>query len=110
MKLYLNEPYFCSLHLRKRGVGLTGLQPTLQIMRNSDNKFLNITNSDFEDTPEDIDLNEIQSGVYNFKLEIKQYNRFPDSYTIFYNVEINGINYSNSEVIYFENKNRAKLV
>jgi hypothetical protein len=108
-KIYLTEDFYCTLHLLKNGVSLTDENPFVNIMRNSDNLFLQSDNS-FDSTPYDFSLTETIDGIYQYKISMKFINNNPDSYTIFYKTTIDSIEYSQSEQLYYERKNRARLV
>ena len=109
--MYLNEKFYCTLHLRKDGNSLSGLSPILNIIRNSDNKYLKPSTSNFNLIATDIPLIEVgSSGIYKYELEIALHSNVPTSYTLIYKVDINGTILEQSEQLYYERKNRAKLV
>lgn len=109
MRMFLKEPYYCSLHARRFGSSVSGLSPIVNILRLSDKKYLQ-SNGTFSTNKDDISMTEIQSGIYQYKLEISNYYDFPDSYLITYKFEFNSKVLEDSEVIIFERRNKAKLV
>lgn len=109
--MYLREIFYCTLHLRKEGISLSGLSPILRIIRNSDGKYLNPSTSNWNITSTDISLTELATtGIYQYELDITIHNNTPESYTLLYKVQVNGQNLEQSEQIYYERKNTAKLV
>lgn len=108
--MYLKEKYYCSLHLRKNGVSITGQSPVLNIMRNSDNKYLKVSTSEWDDSPEDIDLDETTPGIYQYEIDMSTFNNNPETYTLIYKYDNNGVILEDSELVHYERKNRAKLV
>jgi hypothetical protein len=108
-KIYLAEDFYCTLHLLKEGSSMTGENPFANVMRNSDKLFLQSDNS-FGETPYDFPLSETMPGIYQYKINMKSIHNIPDSYTIFYKTTIDSIEYSQSEQIYFERKNKSRLV
>lgn len=110
IRVYLKEEHYFTLHLLKNAENVTGQAPTLNIMRNSDNKFLNTDDSTWDDEPFDIDLTETTNGIYQVKIDISVYYNQPESYTGIYNVTINDVVYTNSEQLVYTRQNRARLV
>jgi hypothetical protein len=109
-RMFLKEPFYCSLHARRFNTSITGLNPVMNILRLSDKKYLNITSNAFELTKYDIPLVEIQTGIYQYKLDISNFYDYPDSYLITYKFVFNSMNLENSEIVLFERRNKAKLV
>jgi len=103
--MYLSELFYCTLHLTKSGENVTGKTCYLNIMRNSDRLFLNTEDGSFGDVY-DIELTETTDGIYQFELNMKDYSNIPDSYTLIYKYEL----YQFTEQLYYQRKNRSKLV
>jgi len=110
-KIFLDIDFYCTLHLLKNSVPLTDQNASVKIMRNSDKLFLQ---SDFSFTSTEFyfDMEEITNGLYQWKLSVSTIEdmKKPNSYTIFYKVTINNIDYFQSEQLYTEYKNRSRLV
>jgi len=108
--MYLKEIFYCTLHIRKNSVGVTGQNPVLNIIRNSDGKYLKPSTGNWNTTATDISMNEIAMGLYKYALDMSLYNSNPDSYTIVYKYSYNSNALVQSEQVLFERKNRSKLV
>jgi len=104
--MYLKETYYCSLHLRKNGENVSGKTPILNIMRNSDYKYLKPSTGNWNVSANDIELIEVAPGIYQYSLDISSFYDSPESYTLIYKYN----NYVQSEQVLFERKNRARLV
>jgi len=110
-KIYLDTNFYCTLHLLKNSVPLTGQLPNVQIMRNSDKLFLQ-EDLTFSSDEYYFSMDEIVSGLYQWELSLSLIDgmKKPDSYTIFYKTSINNTEYFQSEQLYTEYKNRSRLV
>jgi hypothetical protein len=109
-RMYLKETYYCSLHLRKNGSPVTGSSPILNIMRNSDKKFLKPSTGNWNLTADNIPLIESAPGIYQYEIDMSAFNDNPESYTLIYKYNNNGVELQESELIHYERKNRARLV
>lgn len=108
-RLFLQEDYYCTLHLVKDGTPVSGQSPILNIMRNSDGRFLKPSTGNWNLTLDDIAMNNITSGIYQYKLDNTHFTN-PESYTLIYKYNYNGKILQEIEQILFERKNRARLV
>lgn len=110
-RLFLQEVFYCSLHLLKNGTAKTGNDCYVNIARNADGKFLQ-EDKTFNTDPFDFVMDEKNNGLYQYVLDasdIDEINK-PESFTIYYKTTINNIEYNQSEQLYYERKNKAKLV
>jgi hypothetical protein len=110
IRMFLNEIYYCSLHLRKEGTAVTGQSPYLNIKRNSDGKYLKPSTGNWNLAPDDIPLTEVHDGIYQYEIDMASFNNAPDSYTLIYKYDSNGSLLQESEIVLYERKNRARLV
>ena len=108
--MYLKEKYYCSLHLRKNGTSVLGMSPLVNIMRNSDGKYLKPSTGNWNIAPYDIPLVETAPGIYQYEIDMSTFNDNPETYTLIYKYNNNGITLAESELVHYERKNRARLV
>jgi len=106
---YNQETFYCTMLLTKNNVPLLGKTCTVSIMRNSDNKFLDITNSSWGTEVKNV-LTEIQDGIYSLGFIPKNYNNNLDTYTLIYKYDENNLIYPKVETIKTIRKNSSKLV
>ena len=110
MRIFLSELFYCSLTVYAKAQLVSGLTTELTIMRNSDNKFLNTSTSTWASSEYNISLTEVYNGVYNIGVKFSDYSNKPDTYTLIYKFNLNGVDYSQVEQIQTERKNRSKMV
>jgi len=110
-KIFLDTDFYCTLHLLKNSVPLVDQNASVKIMRNSDKSFLQ-EDLTFSSDKFYFDMEDITNGLYQWKLSVPDIESMkkPNSYTIFYKVTINNIDYFQSEQLYTEYKNRSRLV
>lgn len=109
-RLYLKEIYYCTLHLLKNGAPVTGKSPVLNIMRNSDGRFLKPGTGNWNLAPEDISLIERVQGIYTYSIDMSIYYNFAGSYTLIYKYNDNGVVLQEIEQVLFERRNISRLV
>lgn len=108
--MYLKEKFYCSLHLRKNGSSVTGMSPLVNIMRNSDGLYLKPSTGNWNIAPDDIPLDETATGIYQYVIDMALFNNNPETYTLIYKYTNDGVLLQESELVYYERKNKARLV